>query len=127
MSLFRRARPQRYADGRAQVVALLGDEPSTVTTSQDGEDVEYHITSASKLDVGQVGYSVTPDGDSLIDESGGGWRERWLVIGFEDLTGDPAFVDLAEPALPVFTAIHGIGRWEPLPLAKSLRDFLQAR
>jgi hypothetical protein len=123
VSLFRRARSQGIADGRAQVLALLRDEAFTVTVTEDGEEVEYEIASVSELEGLQVGYSVTPEGDTLIDENGG-WRERWLVIGFEELTGDPAFVDLADPALPVLTAMHGEGEWEPLPLAKSLRGFL---
>jgi len=48
--------------------------------------------------------------------SGRGWNDRWVVIGQDDLCGDPIFVD--DPV--VLTAAHGEGSWEEVPIAKSL-------
>jgi hypothetical protein len=112
------------SEGRERVAALLSDEPISVTAIQDGEEVEYEICSVDDLDDQQVGYSVTAHGQLLIDEHGG-WRERWLVIGSEELTGDPVFVDLGDYELPVLTAMHGAGTWEPRKLATSLASFLR--
>ncbi len=46
------------------------------------------------------------------------------MIGTDEDLGDPFFVDLAEPELPVLTATHGAGSWDPEPVAPSLEDLL---
>lgn len=74
----------------------------------------------------QIGYSVTPDGRSLVGEAVGDWRQEWLVVAREDLTGDPFFVDLNEESLPVFSAMHGEGSWDPSPVSDSLTGFQAA-
>lgn len=57
-----------------------------------------------------------------------GWRlaARRLVIGHEETTGDPLFVDLAEPTLPVYTAMHGTGDWQPERVAVSAAAFFRS-
>jgi hypothetical protein len=56
----------------------------------------------------------------------GDWRDNWLVIANDDLVGDPIFVDLQLDVLPVYTAAHGEGEWEPILLASSFRGFVEA-
>ena len=87
------------------------------------------IWSFSELQERQVGYSVTPDGRSLIGKKAGDWQGNWLVIGNEELCGDPIFIDTAESGFPVYTAVHGEDKWEPVAIAVSLtglRDALTA-
>lgn len=68
-----------------------------------------YLFAEAELSEGQKGYSVEPNGKSLVGEKDGEWKSSWLVIGFEELCGDPIFVDLDSEHLPVFTAVHGIG------------------
>ena len=74
----------------------------------------------------QVGYSISDSGESFVGEQAGDWRDSWLVIGYEDLCGDPIFVDLSKSELPVFTAAHGEGDWNTIPIGSSLDGFVQA-
>ena len=80
----------------------------------------------SELEDAQIGYSVGEAGEALTGKSDGDWRDHWLVIGDEDVCGDPIFVDLGESDLPVFTAAHGQGRWDPELIASSLHGFVEA-
>jgi hypothetical protein len=74
----------------------------------------------------QIGYSVDPNGQSLVGTGQGDWYSSWLVIGYEDGTGDPIFVDTIDEQFPVYTAIHGEGDWEPDKIAVSLDNFISA-
>ena len=82
-----------------------------------------HIFRAAELGAQQVGYSVTATGESLIGEKDGDWLKTWLVIGYEDLCGDPIFINTLEVAFPVYTAAHGEGRWDAVQIADSLLGF----
>lgn len=84
------------------------------------------IFSESELEEAQVGYSVSDSGETLTGEKKGDWKKSWLVIGSEDLGGDPIFVDLNVPELPVFTAAHGEGEWTPVMIAGSFEGFVKA-
>ena len=79
-----------------------------------------------ELEEAQLGYSVGDAGEDFTGENAGDWRRSWLVIAYEDLLGDPIFVDLGEPELPVFTAAHGEGEWSPVLIASSFRGFIEA-
>jgi len=81
------------------------------------------VFAADKLQDAQLGYSVTPDGASLCNGEVGAWQPHWIVIGYELGCGDPLIVDTSEAALPVVTAVHGQGAWEPEPVAISLEAF----
>jgi hypothetical protein len=81
------------------------------------------ILEISELEKGQAGYAVSPDGRSLCGDKDGDWRSNWIAIGYETCLGDPIFVDSANPKLPVFTAIHGEGAWEPDLIALSFDAF----
>jgi hypothetical protein len=81
------------------------------------------LFSVSELEEGQVGYSVAPDGRSLCSGESGAWQPNWVVIGCETACGDPLFIDIGAVALPVFTAMHGEGAWEPVQVAASIEAF----
>ena len=80
----------------------------------------------AEIDEAQIGYSVARDGKSLCSRDPGAWRPNWTVIGYETGCGDPLFIDTDDPALPVLTAIHGEGDWDPQPVATSIAVFAQA-
>lgn len=83
------------------------------------------LYAAEELDEAQLGYARHPDGTSLVGSEPGGWRETWVVIGHETACGDPIFVDTSDEAFPVFTAMHGVGEWNPDQVAMSYDAFLQ--
>lgn len=83
------------------------------------------LFTADEIEKGQVGYRVTPDGKSLCSEVEGAWQPSWIAIGYETACGDPLFIETAEPSLPVLTAIHGEGTWEPMPIALSFDAFAE--
>jgi hypothetical protein len=70
----------------------------------------------------QIGYSVTPDGTTLIGDGDGDWHSDWLVIGYEDAMGDPIFMSVVLP-YPVFRAMHGGRPWDAKLVAPSLEAF----
>jgi hypothetical protein len=108
--------PPRYNEGRA---ALPVDE---VAYGCGG----IKLFGADEIEQRQVGYSVAPDGKSLCSRDRGAWRPNWTVIGYETACGDPLFIDTDDSALPVLTAIHGEGSWEPQPVANSFDAFVRS-
>lgn len=72
------------------------------------------LLQANELTKAQEGYA------------GPGWSADWLVIAEEDELGDPIVADLGVEDLPVFTAAHGEGEWEPIQLADSFAGFVAA-
>lgn len=117
---------------RAEVSALLLAAEEVVTLApgvdDDGEEypVEVTLVSPADLDSAQVGYATDVQGRDLTSGEGA-WQPDWLVIGTDHFLGDPYFVDLSQPDMPVFTAVHGAGKWDPQPVADSLRAFLTGR
>ena len=81
---------------------------------------------ADELEEAQLGYSVGESGEDLTGENAGDWKRSWLVIAYEDLQGEPLFIDQSVPELPVYTAAHGAGAWNPALIASSLRGFIEA-
>jgi hypothetical protein len=84
------------------------------------------VYQAPELESLQVGYSVKPTGESLVGKEDGDWLKKWIVIGCEELCGDPIFIDTSVKGFPVYTAAHGEGRWDPTPVAVSLEGFGKA-
>ena len=82
-----------------------------------------YLFSESEFSEGQRGYSVDNNGRSLASSEKGGWQHPWQVIGYEESCGDPIFVDSAAVGVPVFTAIHGIGEWNPTLIGDLLASF----
>ncbi|MGH7719327.1 MAG: hypothetical protein ACREON_10845, partial [Gemmatimonadaceae bacterium] len=74
----------------------------------------------------QIGYSISAGGDDLTGTAPGDWRPSWLVIGHEDETGDPLFVDTTSGDWPVYTAAHGDGTWLPERIADGILSFCRA-
>jgi hypothetical protein len=99
---------------------LRSARPRTVRLGYSG----LALFSARALNEGQVGYSRHPEGRDLTGRAPGAWRASWLVIGNELLSGEPIFVDLAKPGIPVYTAMHGQGEWNPARIAKSFDGFV---
>lgn len=112
--------PPELSRSYTLVCDLLAEAPQTVTVG----DATYEFASPSALPLTQQGYSVSPEGEDLTGSRDGEWRAAWLVVGWDEDLSDPLFVDLAEDALPVFTAMHGAGKWEPEPVAPSLATLL---
>ena len=79
----------------------------------------------AELEDGQIGNSVAPHGNSLCRGETGAWEPNWLVIGYETACGDPIFIDVRGVTLPVFTAIHGEGTWEPTQIALTIEAFVK--
>jgi hypothetical protein len=82
-----------------------------------------HFFSEAEFLQGQVGYSVDPGGQSLAGDNDGDWKESWQVIGYEDLCGDPIFIDVSFAEVPVYTASHGMGEWKPTQISDSFEAF----
>ena len=101
---------------------LLAEMPSSVSFGHSSVDL-WH---PSELRERQIGYAADPDGISLCGDADGDWRSTWLAIGIEGESGDPLFIDTAVPGYPVYTAWHGEGRWDPIPIAVSLSGLREA-
>lgn len=85
-----------------------------------------HLFEVAALEAEQLGYSQGPEGQDLTGEDDGDWRPSWLAVGYEDMCGDPIFVDLGATEHPVFTAAHGMGSWDPTLIAESFDGFVAA-
>lgn len=59
------------------------------------------LFSSNELGEAQLGYSVDINGQSLAGTGDGDWHPSWLVIGNEDETGDPIFIDTDDDQFPV--------------------------
>jgi len=115
---------EAQAVARERVRSLLGAAPGTLAVDLGDDEIEIELLAPDDLDAGQVGFAISPEGESLVGPAGF-WQPEWFVIGLETLLGDPNFVDLDDPALPVMTAMHGMGRWDPDRIADSLEVLLQ--
>ncbi|MED1569195.1 copper resistance protein [Bacillus paramycoides] len=83
------------------------------------------IYSNDALEKEQLGYSIDNKGNSLIGTNKGDWRQSWFVIGHEEEYGNPIFVDMSRRYLPVYTAEHGEGEWNPRIVSSSLKGFIK--
>jgi hypothetical protein len=83
------------------------------------------LFSKEEIEEAQVGYSVDEEGNSLVDQGPGSWEESWLVIGTEEDTGDPIFIDIKAEGYPVFTAMHDEDTWEPVCIFESLDQLIK--
>lgn len=89
-------------------------------------DTTVHLFDVEQMNDGQIGYSVDEDGNSLMNDEEGSWKKEWLVIGYEDLCGDPVFIDILADGFPVYTAMHGAGSWNARLIAGTLKGFAGA-
>lgn len=79
---------------------------------------------ADRIEKEQLGYSIHPNGESLVGSEEGDWQSTWIVIGHTTDLGEPIFVDTCSEDLPVFTAMHGQGSWEPVIIADTYQALL---
>lgn len=96
--------------GPPEYLRLLREAPATEVNIGYGG---IELLALAKIGDGQKGYS------------GPGWKPTWLVIGHDTALGDPFFIDGGAAALPVYTAMHGVGAWNPRPVAASAADFFR--
>jgi hypothetical protein len=109
-------------DRNAYLQLLESASPRSVALGGGG----VNLFTADELDSAQIGYAVDPDGRPLTGGDEGDWRTTWLVIGSETSVGDPVFIDLSQTEMPVCTAMHGMGEWEPQRIADSAVGFFHA-
>ena len=87
--------------------------------------VNIEIFSFEQLDEFQIGYSIDPDGNSLVSDDEDTWDENWIVIAYETLCGDPVIIELNEDGYPVSLLMHGMDSWDNGSyLADSMESFL---
>jgi hypothetical protein len=77
------------------------------------------------LEKDQLGYSVGVEGEDLVTGEANMWQRSWVVIGNDEEMGDPFFVDASEDGYPVYTAMHGMGEWDPDQIAPSFDTFME--
>jgi hypothetical protein len=85
-----------------------------------------HVYRSQDLAAAQIGYSVSANGEPLIGGKECDWHKSWLVIGYDDTSGDPLFIDTSEEGLPVYTAMIGQDSWHRERIAISLAGFENA-
>ncbi len=77
----------------------------------------------------QQGFSLDAEGTPRADEPPSGWRRSWVIVARSTLLGDPYFLDVskldAEGDCPVFTAMSGTDRWEPVLCATNFAMFVR--
>jgi len=112
--------PSDLAEAADEVSRLLAKAPEAIMVAER----TYVLGRQESLLETQLGYRITPGGETLIGEGENHWRSSWLVVGWDEDSGDPLFVDLADRDLPVFTAMHGAGKWVAEPVAPQFRTLL---
>lgn len=90
-----------------------------------GEEITIELFNSEEIEEGQVGYSITDNGESLMSNEEGSWQESWIVIGLDSYIGDPIFVDTKDIGCAVYTAEHGEGMWTPVLVAESIEKVIQ--
>ena len=109
--------------------SLLENAPDTVARRRPEtlfRKVTFAIFKPHELEEAQHGYSFNPLTGEDLTSGAGGWRRSWVVIGADEDLGDPLFVDISDERLPVYTAAHGQGDWDPSRFARSARTLLRA-
>lgn len=103
---------------------MNGEVIEIISEDNQGEtdNFTFALFKENELETEQLGYSVDEQGNFLTGNAKGDWHEGWIVIGYEEDLGDPLIVDTSQEGHPVFTAEHGSGDWEPIPLFNSLFD-----
>lgn len=101
-------------------------EDNEIELDCDGEEITIELFNSEEIEEGQIGYSITDNGESLMSNEEGSWQESWMVIGLDSYIGDPIFVDTKGIGCAVYTAEHGEGIWTPVLVAESIDQVIQA-
>ncbi len=115
--------PKTHAKRLEALRSALGDKPRKIKAA----GTRFPTVAADELGKLQLGFRVHPSGRDLTGRKKGDWLPTWVVIGTDEDVGDPLFVDVADDDLPVFTAMHGQGSWDPEEVADALADLLGRR
>jgi hypothetical protein len=86
----------------------------------DSVSFGYHairLAAAAELEQAQEGYG-------LVSDEASAWDADWVVIGHDEMCGDPVFIDTADDDFPVYTAEHGAGEWRPQLIAFSFQHLI---
>jgi hypothetical protein len=113
--------------GMIHAVPIVPNPYASKRVTLDFREIAYGVGGVElydlgELDAAQLGYSVHPNGRSLVGSSPGEWQQDWIVIGHETACGDPIFLS-TKPPHPVFTAMHGQGKWEPKMISPTMESF----
>lgn len=100
-------------DPTNEIVEALGPTERVIAI---GDAYSLKLVGSDGLKTLRAEYSSHSDRDDT------GWNESWIPIGVDGL-GDPLFVDADSSGLPVFSAQHGRGSWEPEATNGSLTSF----
>ncbi|KAJ52594.1 hypothetical protein CTM_06401 [Clostridium tetanomorphum DSM 665] len=75
------------------------------------EFVNFKFFNIEDIEEEQIGYSIDQDGNFLVSGKEGSWESGWIVIGCENLCGDPIIMDIKEEGFPISLLMHGMGDW----------------
>jgi hypothetical protein len=102
---------------------LVSADPLKVETVTPVERVR--LLPASELERAQDSVKIPQDGGTVPAD----WKPAWVVIAESSLLGDPYFLDTSKPDpegdCPVYTAMSGEARWNPVLAASSFAQFLR--
>lgn len=73
--------------------------------------VNFKFFNIEDIEEEQIGYSIDQDGNFLVSGKEGSWESGWIVIGCENLCGDPIIMDIKEEGFPISLLMHGMGDW----------------
>ncbi len=88
--------------------------------------MEVYLYDIEELEEVQLPYQLDPEGKLRASHEPGAWQVNWLVVGMEDLCGDPLFIDTSDDRFPVFSAASGEVEWEAVQIADSWDGFAYA-
>lgn len=86
------------------------------------ELLPFHLYTKREFALGQIGYRMDLEGNSLTGSRPDEWNENWYVIGFEEEWGDPLFVDVKQKEYPVMTTRNEVGPWKPKVIFTSIDE-----
>ncbi|WP_315113102.1 hypothetical protein [Clostridium intestinale] len=100
----------------------LVQDNSKLNVSLGYDDI--YLFKVDNIEKEQVGYSIDRDGNSLILNEEGSWKANWLIIGFNENSGDSYFIDTSSNDYPLYISMHGEGAWNPTMIADSYMNFI---
>lgn len=79
-------------------------DDNEIELEYESEPMTIELFNSEEIEEGQLGYSFDEEGQSLVGNEEGDWKEGWIVIGIDSYLGDPIFVDSNDENCPVYTA-----------------------
>lgn len=80
-------------------------EDNEIELECEFEPMTIELFNSEEIEEGQLGYSFDEEGQSLVGNEEGDWKEGWIVIGIDSYLGDPIFVDRNDENCPVYTEL----------------------